>query len=135
MPKLLARLVSVIRTDPAAVQTAVQAAMGLVVSLGFALSARETGAIEGAVTAGLSLLVAIYTRPFRYATVTGFVSAAGTVLIAFRVPHITPGAVSAFNTVVTGFLMMTVTSAKTLTLSQLRRQAAGHVPEHARARG
>ncbi len=108
---------------------AVQAALALIVSLGLSLTAGQTGAVEGGVTAILGLAVAIYTRPFRTGAVTAFAAAIGTVLIAFRVPHVTPGLVSAANVVITSILMLGVTSPQTTSLMLLRRPHA--VPEHA----
>ena len=83
------RLVTLAKTDPAAVVAAVQAALALAVTLGLTLTPGETGAIEGGTTAVLGLIVAIYTRPFRTGAITALAAAAGTILLAFRVPGIT----------------------------------------------
>jgi hypothetical protein len=121
LAKLWVRLLTLVQTDPALVMTVVQGALALVVSLGFALSAKQTGAIEGAVTAALGLIVAISTKPFRTGAATAFISAAGTVLLAFRVPHISPATVSAISVAVTGVLMLGVTSPQTMSRALINR--------------
>ena len=116
-----ARLVTLAKTDPAAVMAAIQAALALAVTLGLTLTPGETGAIEGGTTAVLGLIVAIYTRPFRTGAITALAAAAGTILLAFKVPGITPGAVSAANVFITSLLMLAVTSPQTMSLMLLHR--------------
>lgn len=122
------RLVTLARTDPALVMSVVQGALALGISLGLTLTAGETGAIEAASTAVLGLIVAAYTRPFRTGAATAAVAALGTVLLAFKVPGISPGLVSVASTLVTGLLMLGVTSPQTMSLMLLRRP----LPEHAK---
>lgn len=122
------KLVLLARTDPALVMAVVQGALALGISLGLTLTAKQTGAIEGAATAVLGLAVALYTRPFRTGTATAAIAAAGTVLLAFRVPGISPGLVSVTSTLVTGLLMLGVTSPQTMSLMLLHRP----LPEHAK---
>jgi hypothetical protein len=132
LAKLWARLVTLAKTDPALVMSVVQSALAAAVTLGFSLSAAKTGAIEGAVTAALGLIVAAYTRPFRTGAATALVSAAGTVLLSWKVPGISPGLVSVVNVLATGLLMLAVTSPQTASLAVIRaRQPA---PQHAAPR-
>lgn len=128
LAKLWGRLVTLARTDPALVMSVTQGALALGVSLGLTLTAKQTGAIEGAATAVLGLAVAAYTRPFRTGAAAAAVAALGTVLLAFQVPHISPGTVSVASTLVTGILMLGVTSPHTMSLMLLRGQhpPAGH---------
>lgn len=128
LAKLWARLVTLARTDPALVMAVVQGALALGISLGLTLTAGETGAIEAAATAVLGLAVALYTRPFRTGAATALVAALGTLLLAFKVPGISPGLVSVASTLVTGLLMLGVTSPQTMSLMLLRRP----LPEHAK---
>ena len=128
LAKLWARLVTLARTDPALVMAVGQGALALGISLGLTLTAGETGAIEAAATAVLGLAVALYTRPFRTGAATAAVAAVGTVLLAFKVPGISPGLVSVASTLVTGLLMLGVTSPQTMSLMLLRRP----LPEHAK---
>lgn len=127
LAKLWGKLILLVRTDPALVMTVVQGALALGVTLGLHLTAKQTGAIEGAATAVLGLAVALYTRPFRTGAATAAVAAIGTVLLAFRVPGISPGLVSAASTLITGLLMLGVTSPQTMSLMLLHRP----LPEHA----
>ena len=127
LAKLWAKLLTLIRTDPALVMSVIQGALALGISLGLTLTAKQTGAIEGAATAVLGLAVALYTRPFRTGAATAAVAAIGTVLLAFRVPGISPGLVSAASTLITGLLMLGVTSPQTMSLMLLHRP----LPEHA----
>jgi hypothetical protein len=129
---MLARLLTLIRTDPALVMSLVQAALAATVSLGYALTAAQTGAVEGAVTAVLGFTVAAYTRPFRTGAATALVSAVGTVLLAWKVPHISSGLVSTVNVLVTGVLMLAVTSPLTDSLAVIR--ARHRLPRHAAPR-
>ena len=122
------KLVTLARTDPALVMAVVQGALALGISLGLTLTAKQTGAIEAASTAVLGLAVALYTRPFRTGAATAAVAALGTVLLAFKVPGISPGLVSVASTLVTGLLMLGVTSPQTMSLMLLRRP----LPEHAK---
>ena len=81
----------------------------------------------GSAVVVLGLAVALYTRPFRTGAATAAVAAIGTVLLAFRVPGISPGLVSAASTLITGLLMLGVTSPQTMSLMLLHRA----LPEHA----
>ena len=130
LAKLWAKLLTLIRTDPALVMSVIQGALALGISLGLHLTAKQTGAIEAAATAVLGLAVACYTRPFRTGAATAAVAALGTVLLAFRVPGISPGLVSVASTLITGLLMLGVTSPQTMSLMLLRRP----LPEHAAPR-
>lgn len=128
LAKLWARLLTLIRTDPALVMSVIQGALALGISLGLTLTAGQTGAIEGASAAVLGLAVALYTRPFRTGAATAAVAAIGTVLLAFKVPGISPGLVSAASTLITGLLMLGVTSPQTMSLMLLHRP----LPERAK---
>jgi hypothetical protein len=75
----------------------VQAAIALVVALGFHLTAGQSGAIEAA-TAGLAaLIMALSVRPFQVPALTGALTAIGTLLVAFGVHGVQPNLVSSFN--------------------------------------
>lgn len=123
--KALARhAVELTQTDPALVAAIVQAVLAFCVTAGLNLTPGETGAIEAAASALAGLATAWYVRPFRTAAAVAFVSALGTVLVAFQVPHVTAGAVSAFSVLVTGILNLAVTSPQTASLKVLRERAA-----------
>jgi hypothetical protein len=78
----------------------VQAVLALIVALGFNLSAGVTGAIEAVAAAILALLVAFSVDKVTPVLFTGLLTAVGTLLIAFGVPHINSGEVSAANALV-----------------------------------
>ena len=121
-----ARLLTLARTDPALVMSVIQGALALGISLGLTLTAAQTGAIEAAAIAVLGLAVALYTRPFRTGAATAALAAVGTVLLAFKVPGISPGLVSVASTLVTGLLMLGVTSPQTMSLMLLHRPLPVH---------
>lgn len=73
----------------------VQAVVALVIALGFNLSAGATGVIEGGAAALLGLLTAIVVNNATPALFTGVLTAAATLLVAFGVPHVSSGLVSA----------------------------------------
>jgi hypothetical protein len=73
----------------------VQAALALVVALGFHLTAGQTGAIEAAAAAVLALLVAPHVEETVVPLAIGALTAAGAVLVAFKTPHVTSGEVAA----------------------------------------
>ena len=58
------------------------------------LTAGQAGVIEAAVAAVAALAVAISVHQFTTAVLTGAVNAVITLLVAFQVPHATPGLVS-----------------------------------------
>jgi len=72
----------------------VQAALGLVVALGWHLTAVQTGSIEAAAAAVLALLVAPHVKETVVPLAIGTLTAIGALLVAFRVPHITSGEVA-----------------------------------------
>lgn len=94
-------LLTLIKTEPALVTGVVQAVIGVVVAFGVTLTTGQSGAVLAVTTALLALIAAVATRPFQVAALTGFGTAVGTLLLAFGVPHVTPGAVAAVNALVT----------------------------------
>src|SRR5690348_13257299 len=73
----------------------VQAALALVVALGFHLTAVQTGSIEAAAAAVLALLVAPHVKETVVPLAIGALTAVGALLVAFRAPHVTSGEVAA----------------------------------------
>jgi hypothetical protein len=94
MVKNLAKL------EPVFAAGTIQAVLALVVALGFHLSAGVTGAIEAVAAAVLALIVAASVDKVTPVLYTGLLTAAGTLLMAFGVPHVSSGLVSAVNAVV-----------------------------------
>ena len=82
----------------------VQAALSLVVALGFSLSAGQTGAIEAVAAAVLALLTAVAAKTVTVPLVVGAITAAGSLLVAFGVPHVSTGTVAAVAALVAAFL-------------------------------
>jgi hypothetical protein len=124
MAAMWKRLLALARADPALVMTVAQAAVAAGVSVGLTLTAVQTGAAEGAAAAVFGFIVACYTRPFRTGAVTALVSALGTVLLAWKVPHVSAGLVSVVNVVLTGLLALAVTSPQTVSLDVWRARKA-----------
>ena len=95
---MLKRLLSL---EPVFSAGTVQAVLALVVALGFHLSAGVTGGIEAVAAAILALLAASAVDKFTPVLFTGLLTSVGTLVIAFGVPHVNSGEVSAANAVVT----------------------------------
>jgi hypothetical protein len=101
-------LLNLVKTEPALVMAVVQAALSLIAGTGLSLTAGQSGAILGATTALLALITAIATRPFRVAALTGFLTAAFTLALAFGVHGIQPGLVAAVNGAVVAIAALVV---------------------------
>lgn len=84
----------------------VQAAIALVVALGFTLTAGQSGAIEAAAAALAALIMALSVRPFQVPALTGALTAIGTLLVAYGVHGVTPGLVSSFNAALVAVLAL-----------------------------
>jgi len=73
----------------------VQSALALVVALGFHLTAVQTGSIEAVAAALLALATAPHVSPPPVPLMLGALTAIGALLVAFRLPNVTSGEVSA----------------------------------------
>jgi hypothetical protein len=93
----MSRFIQIIKTEPALITGAVQVVLALLSATVVSLTAEQTGAILAVTTAVLALIAAIATRPFQVQALTGFVTAAVTLLITFGVPHVDPGIVATVN--------------------------------------
>lgn len=123
MTAKLKALAALLKAEPAVFSGLVQAAIAIGTSLGLNLTAAEQGVLLAATTAGLTLLVAAVTRPFPVSALTGFATALGTALIAFGVPHVTPGAVSSVNAFA-GILVTILVSIRVTPVATLKKAAA-----------
>lgn len=99
----MTRLLRLARTEPYLCAAAVQAVVAAAV---LGLPARQAGAIEAATTAVLGVVVAWNVRPVPVPVFTGAVSAVVTLLVAFGVPDVPPGTVSAINTTLVAVLAL-----------------------------
>lgn len=93
-----------LRSFPFLSAATVQAALALVVALGFHLTAVQAGSIAAAAAAVLALLTVPHIRPWPVPLFTGALTAIGTLLVAFRAPHVTSGEVSAFVALIASLL-------------------------------
>lgn len=100
--------VHLVKTEPVLFTSAVQAALALVSATVVHLSAAESGAILAATTAILALIAAASTKPFHVSTLTGFVSAVVTLLVAFGIHGVQPGIVSTLNAAIVGVVAVIV---------------------------
>ena len=124
----MSKLLNVIKTEPVMITGLVQAILALVVGLGFALTAGQTGALEAATSAVLALVAAVSVRPFPVAALTGAFTAVATALVAFGVPHVTTGEVSLLNTVVVAVLALALRGHVTPTATLRKAAAAVPIP-------
>lgn len=110
---------SVITRFPVLSAGVVQSAIALAISLGLHLTAVQTGSIEAAAAAVLAVVTAAAVRPFEVSVLGGILTAIGTLLIAFRVPHVTPGLISSafalFSALIAGFVHTNVSPASPAT--------------------
>lgn len=117
----MSRLLNLIRTEPAVFLAALQAAITLAAQFGLTLTADETGGLLAATSALLALITAAMTHPFKLAALTGFVTTVGTVLLAFGVPHIAPGLVSAVNMVIVAVFAFVAVRPQVTPVASLRK--------------
>lgn len=107
----------------------VQAAIALAITLGLHLTSAETGSIEAAAAAVLALWVARNVRPVPVPLFTGTLTAVGALLVAFRVPHVNSGEVSALVAFLAALLSgvghLAATPSLTLRERAQQRAAAG----------
>jgi hypothetical protein len=101
----MSKLIALLRGEPALLAGTAQTVLSLILGFGVSLTVQQTGGIEAAAAAAGALIVAAANHPFRVGALTGFVSAAGTVLIAWKVPHITAGTLSAANALLTNLVL------------------------------
>lgn len=111
MRKILAALASGKRSalaslaaHPSLAGAAVPPVIGLLVTFGVHVSAGTTGLVEAAAAAAAAAVVSFRVKPWQPAAFIGAVTAIGTVLTAFRVPHVTPGLVAVVATGLAGVL-------------------------------
>lgn len=91
-------------SEPALAAGTGQVVIALIVGLGFSLTPGQAGAVEAATAALGALLVAVSVRPVPPAAFTGALSAAGTLLAAFGLPHASAGSVSTVSAVLAALL-------------------------------
>jgi len=85
--------------------TFIQAVLAFVMAAGwFHPTAGQTGAIEAAAAAVLAVLVAPHVKETVVPLALGAVTAIGTLLVAFKVPHVSVAEVSTFVAALTALL-------------------------------
>jgi hypothetical protein len=82
----------------------VQAVIALVIAMGLHLTAGQTGAIEAAAAAVLALATAPHVTPPPVPLIIGALTAAGALLIAFKIPGVSSAEVSAFVLAISALL-------------------------------
>ena len=96
----MSRFIQLVKTEPALFTGAVQAVLALIAGTGLNLTAAQSGAVLAATTAVLALIAAAATRPFQVSALTGVVTVAGTLAVAFGVKNADPGLVASVNGVI-----------------------------------
>jgi len=119
----MSRIVSIAKNEPAAVVAVVQTLIALLVQFGFTLTPAETGGILAATAAALGLIAAIATRPFVPAAATGLLTALGTVLVAFGVPHVSSGMVSGLNALILAVFALAAVRPQVTPVATLKAKA------------
>lgn len=94
------RFITWLRSEMPMISSVVQSLLALLVGLGLTLSASVTGEIEAAVAAAGAVIVALGTRPFQVALLTGASHAVIVLLVAFGVHGVSSGTVSAVNSII-----------------------------------
>jgi hypothetical protein len=121
----LRRLLSL---EPVLSAGVVQAAIALVIALGFRLTPGESGAIEAAAAALAALIAGLAVRPFQVPLLTGAFTAIGTLLIAFGVHGVSAGTVSSANAVLVAVLAMILRAHVTPVVSLPKAAPAEEAP-------
>jgi hypothetical protein len=103
---VLKNLLTIIKTQPAYFTGVIQAVIALIIGTGVTLTAAQEGAILAVTSAVLALITAASIRPFEVSTLTGFVAAMVTLLVAFGVPHVQPGIVATVNAAITAIFAL-----------------------------
>lgn len=124
----MSRLINLIKTEPAMITASVQALLALLVSLGFSLTAAETGAILAVTTALLALITAVSVDKFGASTLTGLVAAVVTLLIAFGVKDINPGVVATLNGTIVAIMALVLRQQVTPVASIPKPAAKAYAP-------
>lgn len=102
------KFTQMVKTEPVLFTSAIQAVLALISGTAVHLSAAQSGAILAVTTAVLSLIAAASTRPFHVSTLTGFISAVVTLLVAFGIHGVQPGVVSSLNASLVGVVAIIV---------------------------
>jgi len=95
-------------SEPALASGGAQAVVAMVVALGLHLTAGQAGALEAAAAAAGALAVALSVTPVPPAAFTGALSAAGTLLAAFGLPHPSAGLVSTLSGLMAALMATTL---------------------------
>jgi hypothetical protein len=96
----VSRFVIWLRSEMPMISSVLQSALAMLVGLGLAVSARTTGEIEASVAAAGAVIVALGTRPFQVALLTGASHAVVLLLLAFGVHGVSSSTISAVNSVI-----------------------------------
>ena len=110
---------------PALAAAIVQVVESVVLAFGIHPDLAQSRAIQAVSVAALGLIVAAFTRPFSYSAVTGFLLAAGTVLVSWHVPFMTPAILEAFVALAAAFGFKAVHRAVTPAAGSPVRPAPG----------
>lgn len=94
LKSLFARLVSAVRANPALFSGGAQVLLGLIVASGFHLTPLQSAIVQGAGGVLSAVVVAFLARPVAPSAYAGIVTAIGSLLIAYGVPHVTGPVVS-----------------------------------------
>lgn len=94
------KIINLLKTEPALVAGLVQALLSLLIGAGIHLTVVQSGSILAVVSAASGLIVAIAVREVAAATLTGLLSAVGTLLLTFGVHHVTAGLITEVNALI-----------------------------------
>ena len=103
----VSRIIQLAKTEPALVVGLAQAVLAVLAASGLHFTTDQSGAILGATTAVLGLITAASTRPFAVASLTGLLTALGTLALAYGA-HMPGGAVASVNALVVAFAALIV---------------------------
>lgn len=118
----MARLLNLVKTEPALFTSAVQALLGIIAASGIDFTADQTAGILAVTAALLAAVTAAVTRPVTPAAFTGLVTAAAVLIAAYGV-HLNAELVGSVNFLITtGFAFFGVRS-QVSPVATLRKQA------------
>lgn len=100
-----AKILNLIKTEPALIASVVQALLGVVTVFGVGLTADQSGAFLAVTAAILTAVTAWSTRPLQVSAFTGLANAAGVLAVSFGM-HLPAGAVASVNLLIATVLAL-----------------------------
>jgi hypothetical protein len=120
---VFAKILNLIRNEPALLTSTAQAVLGIIVAFGIGLTADQTGAILAVWAAALAAVTAAYARPVGVSAFTGLVTAAAVLIASFGF-HVSADVVGSVNFLITAVCALLARGQLTTLVTLRKRQVA-----------